>query len=69
MLLNPKNQSKVSKIITMHKLLILNFAIGEEAKLGLLIKWMIRLAMEAMSLMKTKRLGCSLVLTFLERLS
>jgi hypothetical protein len=69
MLLNPKNQSKVSKIITMHKLLILNFAIGEEVKLDRLIKWMIRLVMEVVSLMKTKRHGCSLVLTFLERLS
>jgi hypothetical protein len=66
---NLKNQSKVSKIITMHKLLILNSVTGEVEKLGLLIKWMIKLVMEAALTMKTRRLGCSLVSMLLERLS
>jgi hypothetical protein len=43
--------------------------IGEVENLGPLIKWMIRLVMVIVLLMKTRRLGCSLVLMFLERLS
>jgi hypothetical protein len=42
---------------------------GEVEKLGLLIKWMIKLVMEAAFTMKTRRLGCSLVSMLLERLS